>query len=97
MGAKGKPKDPGSGRQKGTPNKSTQSLMEKCEAKGVDVFEAMLEYVTQPSTMELRFAALKELCQYLYPKRKALEHSGVDGSNVLEVVIKDYTQKKNED
>lgn len=28
---------------------------------------------------ELRFAAAKELSNYLYPKRKAVEHSGKDG------------------
>lgn len=97
MGAKGKPKDPGSGRKKGTLNKNTQDLMAKCEARGVDVFDCLLEYVTTPSTMELRLSALKELCQYLYPKRKALEVSGIDGSNIIEVVVRDYTAKKNED
>lgn len=92
MGAKGKPKDAGSGRKKGTPNKKTQDLMDKCEARGVDVFDLMLEYVIHPCPMELRFSALKELCQYLYPKRKALEHSGQ--IEAIEVIIKDYTTKK---
>lgn len=89
---KGDPKPEGSGRKKGTPNRKTEDLMAKCEAKGIDVFEALLEYVTEPSTMELRLSALKELCQYLYPKRKALEVSG--SMDAIEVIIKDYTSKK---
>lgn len=69
-------KTPGSGRKKGTPNKSTLSLEQKCIEKGIDPFELLLEYVTEPCPMELRFKALQEICSYLYPKRKAIEHSG---------------------
>ncbi len=90
MAAKGQPKS--GGRQKGSPNKKTQDLFEKCENAGVDVFDSLLEYVTQPSTLELRFAALKELCQYLYPKRKALEHSGE--VQAIVVKVEDYTSKE---
>lgn len=82
------------GRVAGKPNKSTQSLMEKCEAKGVDVFELMLEYATEPCEPALRFQALKELCQYLYPKRKALEVTGE--IEAITVNVYDYTTKKNE-
>lgn len=97
MGAKGKPKDPGSGRKKGTLNRNTQDLMAKCEARGVDPFDVLLEYIVHPSTMELRLSAVKEICQYLYPKRKALEITGVDGTSGIEVIVRDYTSKKNED
>lgn len=27
----------------------------------------------------------KELCQYIYPKRKAVEHSGIDGEDIMVV------------
>lgn len=89
---KGKPRPEGAGRKKGTLNRKTNDLMAKCEARGIDVFDALLDYVVMPSTPETRLSALKELCQYLYPKRKALELEGsVEGS--IEVVIKDYTSK----
>jgi hypothetical protein len=64
------------GRKAGTPNKATQSLMDKCEAKGLDVFEALIDVAQDGAkNFEWRFAALKELAQYLYPKRKAIEVS----------------------
>lgn len=67
-------KTPGSGRKAGTPNKATQDLMAKCEAMGLDVFEAMIE-LAQSGPLEVRIIMLKELAGYLYPKRKALEVS----------------------
>lgn len=101
MGAKGKPKDPGSGRKAGTPNKSTQTLMEKCEAKGVDVFDALLEYVYTPGDANTRLNAIKELMKYIYPQRKAIEHSGeinnpyLDKSiEELEKLVKEKLKKK---
>lgn len=87
---KGLPKT--GGRKPGTLNKNTQDLMAKCEAKGVDVFELMLEYATEPCEAGLRFQALKELSQYLYPKRKALEITGQVDAFVVNVY--DYTEKK---
>lgn len=71
----GTPKALNSGRKKGTPNKSTLTLLQKCEAKGIDVFEAMLDIAIE-GDLAVRFAALKEVAQYIYPKRKSLEHSG---------------------
>lgn len=62
----------GAGRKKGTPNKRTEALFEKCERMGVDPFSALLEFVNHPDPM-LRLAALKEICSYLYPKKKAIE------------------------
>lgn len=84
MGApKGHPKYPGAGRKKGTPNKTTEALFAKCEAKGIDPWDLLLEFCG-PAEPNLRFAALKEICQYLYPKRKALEHSGEINNPFLE-------------
>lgn len=74
-GHKGAPRTPGSGRQKGTPNKYSQNLMGICRDKGLDVFEALVEIALDPINPD-RFQSLKELGQYLYPKRKSLEHSG---------------------
>lgn len=49
--------------------------MEKCERMGIDPFEALL-VLAKEEDAGIRLGALKEICQYLYPKRKALEHSG---------------------
>ncbi len=60
------------GRVAGTLNKKTQNLIDKCDAFGIDPFTALLELTNDPD-VSLRFAALKEICQYIYPKRKAIE------------------------
>lgn len=118
MGAKGKPRDPGSGRKPGTPNKNTQDLMAKCEELQCDPFQILL-YVAKADwkalgyesgqkvktisedngpifedqiTLEARLKAAKDLCEYLYPKRKALEVSGA--MDAIHVIIEDYTTKK---
>lgn len=64
------------GRGKGIPNRRTQSLLDKCESRGIDPFDALLELAEESKDPGMRLAALKEICQYIYPKRKALEHSG---------------------
>lgn len=69
-------KIPGSGRKKGTPNKMTQDLMKICEEEGVDPFRALLLVYKQAHIADTKLSALKEICQYVYPKRKAIEHSG---------------------
>lgn len=71
------------GRAKGTPNKKTQTLMELCEQKGINPFEGLIDLALSTLDDGLRFQCHKELCQYLYPKRKALE---VSGSMDLELI-----------
>lgn len=72
----GKPRPKNAGRRKGTPNKATQTLMEKCDAKGIDIFEAMLECCTESNNLLDRFRMYSEIAQYLYPKRRAMEVTG---------------------
>lgn len=60
------------GRKAGTPNRRTQSLIDKCEELGVDPFIGLLE-LAKDSDKGIRMSALKELCQYVYPKRRAME------------------------
>ncbi len=79
MGApKGRPKPEGAGRKKGTPNKDTANLFALCEARGINVFEELLNIAADP-THEMQFSALRTAAEYLYPKRKAIEHSGEVG------------------
>lgn len=47
-----------------------------CEALSFSPFEAMLR-IAQDDTHKSQTDMLKEVCQYLYPKRKSLEHSGI--------------------
>ncbi len=83
-------KVPGSGRQRGTPNKKTKSLEEKVEALGIDPFELLLSFAQgdnqrlniEEIPLELRFKAIKEVCSYLYPKRKSVEVITTDENKV---------------
>ncbi len=71
----------GSGRKKGTPNKKTQSLEDRVESLGIDPFAILLAFAGGDKEIlgldeiqaELRFKAAREVCGYLYPKRKSIE------------------------
>lgn len=68
----GEPRPETAGRKAGTPNKKTQALLDKCIEKGIDPFEALLEFCKHADP-NLRFSAIKEACSYLYPKRKPVD------------------------
>lgn len=91
---KGTPRPPGAGRAKGTPNKVTSDLLAICERKGINPFEALLELSNHPD-VGIKIQALKEVCQYIYPKRKALE---VDSTINVELAKKaqEYEQLSKE-
>ena len=80
-------KTPGSGRKKGTPNKR-RSVLEACEQVGIDPFQEMAKVAAgkheNAMLMEYQFDAIKELCQYLEPKKKAIEHSGEVNQRLIE-------------
>ena len=74
------------GRQKGTPNKDTQALQERIAQRypGWDPVEAMAEIARDDQNdVMIRLAALKEIAQYIHPKRKAIEHTGKDGTPLV--------------
>lgn len=85
-------KTPGSGRKKGTPNKTTQDLHAICERMGINPFEAMLKMSQTAEKEEVRLAALKECAQYLYAKRSAVAVSTEDDKG-LRIIVEDYTKK----
>src|SRR5215208_6306459 len=71
------------GRQKGTPNKKTQAVAEKLAALGCDPIKQMGQIALDESVeVSVRVQVLKELCQYVAPKRKAVEVTGEDGGPV---------------
>lgn len=79
---KGQPRPPGSGRQKGTPNKKTQAFIDLCEQRGFNPGEALILIAQTAEDESIRFAATKEACSFVYPKRKAVEVTGKDGEKL---------------
>lgn len=80
------------GRAKGTPNKSTQNLLDICEQEGIEPFRAMLRAFKDIEDPVRQVDALEKICQYLYPKRKAIELS-TDEDSGFQIIIKDYSDK----
>jgi len=89
--SKGDPKS--GGRVKGTPNKSTQDLFDICEKHNCNVFESMVILAVQEPDESKKFERLREIAQYLYPKRKAIEVSSEDDRGFV-IKIEDYGSKK---
>lgn len=77
------PRHPNAGRKKGTPNKETRSLELKCLDAGLDFFSELIKIAKDPEHKD-HFSAIKEGCQYLYPKKKALEVSGTLSQETME-------------
>lgn len=74
------------GRTKGVLNRKTKDLIERCEEKGVDPFDVLLE-LCKDQDKNMRFSAAKELCQYIHPKRKALEVTGGEDKDLKDEPI----------
>lgn len=71
---KGAPRHPDAGRKKGTPNRLTTNLFKVLEEENCDPFRALARIASNEKyDIELRVGCYKDLCQYIYPKRKSLE------------------------
>ncbi len=71
------------GRVKGTPNKLSAMVATRLEELGCDPIEGMaLIAMDENSPDELKGRMFAELAQYVYPKRKAIEHTGAGGSAI---------------
>src|SRR6266850_3764513 len=78
-----KPGERRGGRQKGTINKSTASVQETLRRLKCDPIEGMARLaLDDKNSAELRGKMFGELAQYLWPKRKAVEHSGPGGTPI---------------
>src|SRR5215831_9542518 len=82
------------GRQRGTPNKISGALREQlaayCQAHGVDPHRFMVDLMRdEMADLALRFAAAKELAQYLQPKLRAVDHRG-DVEHTVRVIEHRY-------
>lgn len=69
------------GRQKGTPNKKTVALTDLLEKISCDP-AAKLASLLPKLKPDMQAKVLLELMEYIYPKRKAVEVSGVDGEAI---------------
>ena len=68
------------GRSKGKANSATQEIIDKLEALGCDPATGLAMIAMDPETKpELKVKAYSELSKYIYPQRKAIEHSGEVG------------------
>ena len=69
------------GRRKGSKNKRSLLPMHRAEELGVDPFELLLYFAKGDAeklgyksiSIDLRLIAIKEACQYIYSKKKAIE------------------------
>lgn len=82
------------GRQKGTPNKSTEDLLAICEKHGVNVFESMVILAAGEANRDKKFEKMAELAPYLYAKRKAVELSNDPEGDGFVIKILDFSQEK---
>ena len=64
------------GRIAGIPNRKTQDVVERLASLRCDPIEGMARIAMNPkNSAQLRGKMFSELAHYVYPKRKAIEHS----------------------
>lgn len=81
-----KPGEGRGGRQKGTPNKRTQDVAQLLAQMGCDPIEGMARIaMNEKLSPELRGRMYAELARYVYPKLKAIGHTG-PGGGPMEIV-----------
>ncbi len=89
-----KPGERRGGRKAGTPNKATADLQAKLDGLGCDPIEGMARIAMNRRTpLAVRARLLAELAQYVYPKRRAIDHSSSDQSMSPQWIVKEYTPK----
>lgn len=76
------------GRLAGTPNRRTKEIGDLLESLGCNPIEGMVRIAMNPkASLGLRGRMNAELAQYVYPKRKAIEHSGETGGGPIRFVL----------
>lgn len=74
------------GRQKGTPNRLTLDAIECLKNADFSPLEELVATYRKSTDENVRVTIARDLAQYIYPKRKAIEHSG-DASSPLVIVM----------
>jgi hypothetical protein len=71
------------GRKKGTPNRRTTEVTERLAELGCGPIEGMARIAMDDANApELRGRMFSELAGFVAPKRRAVEHTGVDGGPI---------------
>ena len=74
------------GRIAGTPNKRTRDVIERLQELNCDPIEGMASIaLDSQNPVELRARMFSDLAQYVAPKRRAIDHSGSEGSGPIEI------------
>lgn len=81
---KGRTRPEGAGRRKGIPNKWTKPLFDICTEIGIDPFREMVIAASKITNYKEKVDACEKVCQYLHPKRKAIEHTANVDPAILE-------------
>jgi hypothetical protein len=79
-------KRPGSGRKKGAVTKKTQEIAAKASAEGITPLEVMVGAMREAWERNDRDAAAryaKDAAPYMHPRLAAIEHTGVDGKDLI--------------
>ena len=72
------------GRKAGTPNKRTLNVIERLDELGCDPIEGMATIaLDSQNPVELRARMFSDLAQYVAPKRRAIDHSGSEGTGPI--------------
>lgn len=74
------------GRQKGTPNKKTQDVIDRLKELNCDPIEGMAriaQAALEIADLQLAGQMFKELAQYVAPKRKAIEITGANDTDLI--------------
>ncbi len=80
---RGSRKPANSGRKKGAVGKLSLQVLSRLEELGFDPIMQMVEIANDKGApLELRGKMAAELAQYVWPKRKAIEHSGPGGAPI---------------
>jgi hypothetical protein len=85
--AKGSPKT--GGRKKGSRNKITLEVRQLLDELNYDPVRSMVEIAriaSKKGDHALAGSMAKEVAQYVYPKRKQVEHLGVDGQKLFPTI-----------
>lgn len=77
---KGTPKT--GGRKKGTLNKSKQTVEDICQLMGYDPIRALIKIAQTSNDVAVQASCAKEVAKYVYPVKKAVEVSGLNGEPI---------------
>ena len=76
------------GRKRGVPNRRTLELTEQLAELDFDPVAALVKIAKDPATStELQIRCITEIMPYCFPRRKAVEHTGLGDVNVVNMSI----------